>query len=157
LNAFNFAGRIPFKRMGGEMKLESASHRGATDGRHVCAAVVAWASVIAVCPWIPLIAGVADLSGVTVFLSMMAGGITPSLLLGLLLGHTRTWEVLGACAAAGMFLWAVDVALFGDSDAHIPQGASVAIFVPMALILIVAPLLAGALAGRSCPRFCRGH
>ncbi|MGW2689882.1 hypothetical protein ACWC6I_42870 [Streptomyces sp. NPDC001414] len=119
--------------------------------------IVAWASVIVVSPWVPLIAGVADLSGVTVFLSMMAGGIAPSLLLGLLLGRARTWEVLGACVAAGVFLWAVDVALFGDSDARMGPGASVAIFVPMALILVVAPLLAGALAGRSCPRFCRGQ
>ncbi|MBO1332800.1 hypothetical protein [Streptomyces sp. VRA16 Mangrove soil] len=116
------------------------------------AAVLAWVCVVAVGPWVPARAGVADLTGVTVLLGMLLGGAVPSLLLGLFLGRARAWETLGACVAAGVFLWAVDFTVFGDPDVHAAPGAAVALTVPPALVLVVAPLAAGALvSGRYCP------
>ncbi|MFD5337499.1 hypothetical protein [Streptomyces hawaiiensis] len=111
-----------------------------------------WATAIAVSPWLPSVVGILDLTGFTAILSMLICGFVPSLLLGALLGRARACRLLAACGAAGPALWILDFTVFSDPDVHTSEAVAVGFAGALAVGLISAPLVWGAMAGRYCSR-----
>lgn len=136
------------------MERRTACHEAATVGRSIglLSASLAWATVVVVGPWLPTAAGVADLTGVAVMLSMVVCGSVPSLLLGALLGRARACWALATCAVSGPALWILDFTVPGDPDVRSSVPVAVYISGTLALGLVSAPLLVGAVAGWWCSR-----
>ena len=113
-----------------------------------------WATAVAVSPWLPETVGIEDMTGVSSFLSMLVCGFVPSLLLGALLGRARAWRLLATCCAVGPCLWSLDFTVFSDPDVHSSNVFAVAFAGVLGLVLVIAPLMGGAAAGRLCHRLC---
>jgi hypothetical protein len=136
------------------MKHEPARQRATTAGGSggLLPMCLLWAMAVAVSPWLPMAVGILDLSGVSVILSMLICSFVPSLLLGTLLGRARACRLLAACGAAGPCLWALDLTVFSDPDVQASNAVAVALAGVLALVLVIAPLMGGAAAGRLCRR-----
>jgi hypothetical protein len=136
------------------MKHKSAREWATTMGAsaELLSASLLWATGVAVGPWLPIAMGVLDLTGITLLLSMLICGFVPSLLLGGLLGRARAWRLLAACGAVGPCLWIADFTIMSDPDVHTDGAMVVAAVGFVILVLIIAPLVAGAVAGRICCR-----
>lgn len=103
---------------------QGATSAGSSVG--LVSASLLWATMIAFSPWLPATMGIADLTGVTVLLSMLLCGIVPSLLLGSLLGRARACWALATCTALGPTLWILDFTSFSDPDVHSSDSMAVA-------------------------------
>lgn len=125
---------------------QGATSAGSSVG--LVSASLLWATMIAFSPWLPATMGIADLTGVTVLLSMLLCGIVPSLLLGSLLGRARACWALATCTALGPTLWILDFTSFSDPDVHSSDSMAVAFVGGLALGFVSAPLVGGAIAGR---------
>jgi hypothetical protein len=136
--------------MGSRTACQGATTAGSAAG--LVSASLLWATVIAVCPWLPTTVGIADLTGVTVILSMLFCGFVPSLLLGGLLGRARACWALATCAALGPSLWILDFTVLSDPDVRSSVPVAVAFMGALALGFVSAPLMGGAIAGRWCSR-----
>ncbi|MFE7169788.1 hypothetical protein [Streptomyces sp. NPDC057616] len=139
---------------GATMKHKPAREWATTAGESagLVSMCVLWAAVVAVSPWLPEVVGILDLSGVSVFLSMLICGVVSSLLLGVLLGRARACRLLATCGAAGPCLWILDLTVLSDPDVHSSDAVAVAFAGVLGLVLVIAPLMAGAVAGRFCRR-----
>lgn len=151
LNAFKSCGSIMLTREGEDGEQDGMSGSDDCGGpTGLVSASMLWATVITVSPWLPWAAGIVDLTGVTVILSMLVCGFVPSLLLGGLLGRARACWALATCAALGPFLWILDFTVLSDPDVHSSDAVAIAFAGALALGLVSVPLLGGAIAGRWC-------
>jgi hypothetical protein len=160
LNAFKFDESIVLScSEGATMKHERARQRATTAGGSdgLLSMCLLWATVVAVSPWLPEAVGILDLSGVSVILSMLICGVVPSLLLGVLLGRARACRLLATCGVMGPCLWIFDFTALSDPDVHASDAVTVALAGALGLVLVVAPLMGGAAAGRVCRRSCAAH
>ncbi|MFF2518763.1 hypothetical protein [Streptomyces sp. NPDC058086] len=96
--------------------------------------------------------GVLDLTGIALVLSMLICGFVPSLLLG---GSSGV-PVPGGCwqraALWGRAFWIADFTIMSDPNVHTDGAVVVAAVGFVILVIIIAPLMAGAVAGRICSR-----
>ncbi|MFD5477568.1 hypothetical protein [Streptomyces hawaiiensis] len=157
LNVFKSGASIASTALGAMMRDKETARPGAT-GMWRSAGLISmsllWATVIAVSPWLPSAVGILDLTGLTAILSMLICGLVPSLLLGTLLGRARACRLLAMCGVAGPALWILDFTVFSDPDVHSSHAVAVAFAGALALGLISAPLMGGAVVGRYCRRHC---
>ena len=155
MNVFKYGESIVLDGSEGATMKHTPARQWATtaeDSAGVVSMCVLWATVVAVSPWLPAVVGILDLSGVSVFLSMLICGVVSSVMLGVLLGRTRACRLLAMCAAVGPCLWILDFTVFSDPDVHSSDAFAVAFAGALGLVLVIAPLMAGAVAGWFCRR-----
>lgn len=109
-----------------------------------------WAAGLGVSPWLPGILGIFDPTAITLILSMIFCGFAPSIALGVFLGRARACRLLATCGAVGPCLWIIDLAIMRDPDANAPNAPYAAFIGLSILTLIIAPLMGGAVVGRTC-------
>jgi hypothetical protein len=116
-----------------------------------------WAAGIGVSPWLPEILGIFDPTAISLILSMIFCGFAPSLLLGAFLGRARACRLLATCGTGGPGLWMIDLWIMRDPDVHASDSPYAAFIGVSILILIIAPLVGGAVGGRTCSRSAAAH
>lgn len=113
-------------------------------------AIALWAVVIAVSLWLPGVAGGGDVVGFYVVLLMLVC-IMSSAALGVFLGRAHACRLVAACAVLAPLPWIADFTVVVGSGVRSLGAVGVAVLVALAAVFVVAPLLAGAVAGRGCP------